>query len=76
MKRYFNTSHVVVYRETVMVRSNMHEQFQYISCCSLSCVYNGRRKLLLNFNTSHVVVYHLPFHHATTSCFISIHLML
>ena len=53
----FNTSHVVVYRETVMVRSNMHEQFQYISCCSLSCVYNGRRKLLLNFNTSHVVVY-------------------
>ena len=52
----FNTSHVVIYQ-------NMHTlpflfpEFQYISCCYLSQVFENMEISSHRFNTSHVVIY-------------------
>ena len=54
----FNTSHVVVYRETNAEIFGELE-FQYISCCSLSSCRPFFDQSRLCFNTSHVVVYRI-----------------
>ena len=53
----FNTSHVVVYQNGQEENRTEIEQFQYISCCSLSYSHKLLCHTLRCFNTSHVVVY-------------------
>ena len=53
----FNTSHVVVYPANYYKYAVSTVLFQYISCCSLSCIIHQRNRLFSSFNTSHVVVY-------------------
>ena len=54
--RCFNTSHVVVYQSPAMFKIKFNE-FQYISCCSLSILCVHCHFIYSRFNTSHVVVY-------------------
>ena len=51
-------------------------EFQYISCCSLSEVHRWENISSMNFNTSHVVVYHHLRRGKRHRNTISIHLML
>ena len=64
-------------RKSVLIYETIIElEFQYISCCSLSAGKSADEIAKENFNTSHVVVYHL-FRLFDNFVFeISIHLML
>ena len=52
----FNTSHVTLYQLVENI-TNFYEEFQYISCYSLSIQKSGICASLICFNTSHVTLY-------------------
>ena len=54
----FNTSHVTVYRTSLVKKFN-DMSFQYISCYCLSSATHHSPKIYRYFNTSHVTVYRL-----------------
>ena len=75
-KRYFNTSHVTVYRQIFQPFKEAWERFQYISCYCLSLLLEIQAGTGMYFNTSHVTVYLFNNIIHTLVFVISIHLML